>query len=108
MRLLGEADLREMSVDEVAAYCRNRLDEGAARETVRKELVVLRLSLSARRDRGSDGQRSRSVIPKFRARYKPRRRWMSTVELRGLLRHLSPERQRWVIVAVLPGADSAR
>ena len=103
VRLLGEADLREMSVDEVAAYCRNRLDEGAARETVRKELVVLRLSLSHARDRGVMDRDPGSVIPKFRARYKPRRRWMSTVELRGLLRHLSPERQRWVIVAVLTG-----
>lgn len=103
MRLLGEADIRDLSVDQVASYCRNRLDEGAARETVRKELVVLRLSLSHARDRGVMDRDPESVIPKFRARYKPRRRWMSTVELRGLLRHLSPERQRWVIVAVMTG-----
>ena len=103
VRLLGDSAVKELSVDQVAAYCRNRLDEGAARESIRKELVVLRLTLSHARDRGVLERDPDSVIPKFRARYKPRRRWLSTVELRGLLRHLPPDRQRWVIVAVMTG-----
>lgn len=103
VRLLGDASISDLCVDQVALYCRKRLDEGAARETVRKELVVLRLSLSHARDRGVLDRDPDATIPKFRARYKPRRRWLSTMELRGLLRHLPPERQRWVIVAVLTG-----
>ena len=103
VRLLGCVSVKELSVDQVTEYCRKRLDEGAARETVRKELVVLRLTLSHARDRGVLERDPDSVIPKFRARYKPRRRWLSTVELRGLLRHLPPDRQRWVIVAVMTG-----
>lgn len=103
VRLLGELSLRSLSVDHVTAYCTKRLDEGAARESVRKELVVLRSTLNLARDRGVLSQDPAALIPRFRAKYKPRRRWLSSDELSGLLRHLSPERQRWVIVGVLTG-----
>lgn len=103
VRLLGDLSLGSFSVDHVAAYCRKRLDEGAARESVRKELVVLRSTLNHARDRGVLKRDPAALIPKFRAQYKPRRRWMSEVELSGLLRHLSDERQRWVLLAVLTG-----
>ena len=103
VRLLGDMQLCSLSVDHVTAYCKKRLEEGAARESVRKELVVLRATLGLARDRGVLGQDPTALIPKFRAKYQPRQRWMSADELAGLLRHLSAERQRWVLVAVMTG-----
>lgn len=103
VRLLGSVPTEDLSLDQVSEYCRNRIDEGAARESIRKDLVVLRLSLAHAHDRGITDEDTESLIPKFRAKYKPRRRWLSIEELRGLLRHLPPERQSWVMVAVMTG-----
>ena len=103
VRLLGDLHVSSLSIDHVSAFCKLRLQEGAARESVRKELVVLRLSLSHARDRGVLSKEPASLIPKFRAKYQPKRRWLSADELRGLMRHLPAERQKWVLVAVMTG-----
>lgn len=104
VRLLGESSVHKLHVDHVHAYAHKRLEEGAARESVRKELVVLRSALHLARDRGIMERAPESMIPRFRAQYKPRQRWLSTVELSALLRHLEPHRVRWVMLAAYTGA----
>lgn len=103
VRLLGDRALARLHVDDVHAYCAQRLDEGAARESVRKELCVLRCALQLARDRGVFERDPGAVIPRFRARYTPKRRWLSEEELPRLLRQLPAERQRWVLLAVFTG-----
>jgi len=104
VRLMGEVELKALHVDHVHAYARRRLSEGAARETVRKDLVVLRGALQLARDRGLVAKAPDEVIPRFRASYKPRQRWMKVEELSELLRNLEDKWQRWVMVAVFTGA----
>lgn len=104
VRLLGMHQLKKLHIDYVHAYAHKRLEEGAARESVRKELVVLRSTLQLARDRGVLDRDPASLIPRFRAPYKPRQRWLSMTELMAMLRHLEPHRQRWVLLAVFTGA----
>lgn len=103
VRLLGKIELCVMKVDDVQKYCMTRLEEGAARETVRKELVVLRSTLSLARDRGMLTRDPDALIPKFRAAYQPKRRWLSDAETVELLRNLPEERKSWVLLAVFTG-----
>ncbi len=103
VRLLGMHLLSKLHIDHVHAYAHRRLAEGAARESVRKELVVLRSALQLARDRGVLARDPESMIPRFRAQYKPRQRWLSTVELAAMLRHLEPQRKMWVMLAVCTG-----
>jgi integrase len=103
VRLLGAHELCTLKVDDVQKYCLSRLEEGAARETVRKELVVLRSTLSLARDRGMLTRDPDALIPKFRAPYRPKRRWLSEPEIVELLKNLPDERKSWVLLAVFTG-----
>ena len=62
-----------------------RLQEGAARETIRKELVTLRRSLKLAAERGLLRTDPNSLIPRFKAPYKPRERWLRPEEFDRLL-----------------------
>ncbi len=104
VRLLGDLDLCAVKVDDVQKYCMSRLEEGAARESVRKELIVLRSTLSLARDRGMLIKDPDALIPKFRAPYRPKRRWLSDGEMVELLKNLPEERKVWVLLAVFTGA----
>ena len=103
VRLVGDVALDALHVDTVHGYCRTRLDEGAARESVRKELCVLRQTLQLARDRGLFARDPAAVIPRFRARYTPRRRFLTEEEFDLLLGQLEPERQRWITICVCTG-----
>ena len=72
LRLLGDEHVGDLSIDMVQGYINVRLDEGAHRETVRKELVVLRRALMAAKQRGLLVGDPRACIPEFRVRYVPR------------------------------------
>ena len=52
LRLLGDVDVNDLSIDIVQGYINHRLEEGAQRETVRKDLVVLRRALLSSKERG--------------------------------------------------------
>lgn len=71
VRLLGMHQLKKLHIDYVHAYAHKRLEEGAARESVRKELVVLRSTLQLARDRGVLERDPASLIPRFRAPFDP-------------------------------------
>jgi hypothetical protein len=84
-RLIGSVQVRDIHVDHVQAYILTRLDEGAARETVRKELSTLRKALDEAKQRGLFARDPRSVIPKFRVTYHPKRRFLTAQEFVKLL-----------------------
>lgn len=107
VRLLGDRDVRALSQHDVLGYVNARLDEGAARETVRKELVTLRQSLKL-------AKVPLTCLPTFRVRYVPRKRYLTQDEFRALLasfgtggargdRPAATHRQLWITVAVLTG-----
>jgi integrase len=103
MRLMGDRSLGELTKANVARYCDQRLKEGAARETVRKELVTLRAALREAERTGVIRFPPARVLPEFDAKYVPRTRWLTTNECDRLLAQLHPDRRRWVLVAVYAG-----
>lgn len=105
LRLLGQVDVAALDLSDGKRYVATRLNEGAARETVRKELTTLRQALRLARD---DGHYHGNVpIPAFRVRYTPRRRWLTLDEYKAVMRALPPHRQAWMMCACfLGGRDS--
>lgn len=103
VRLLGDIAVRQLHLDDVQEYCSLRLREGAARETVRKELVTLRRALSLAAARGLLRTDPAALIPRFRAQYTPRRRWLTPQDFERLLAPFPPERRRWLLLATFGG-----
>jgi integrase len=103
VRVLGPLDVYQIDLATVGKYIKQRLDEGAARETVRKELVTLRRSFDFAKGAGKYIGDVRALIPKFRVTYVPRTRWLREGEFRKLIAELDPHRQMWLLMAVYTG-----
>ncbi len=103
LRLLGDFNAHDLGTAHVKKYICDRLEEGAARSTVSKELVTLRRALAHAHDAGRYFGDPKAPLPRFRAPYVPRRRWLTQDEFPALLRTLQPHRQLWVMVAVYTG-----
>lgn len=102
-RLMGaQTVLNRIDARTVDAYVEARLDEGAARTTIYKELVTLRGALKLARRRGEYAHPLDQVMPEFSAKYVPKERALSLVEIRKLMGSLSEARAALVglIVAV--------
>ncbi len=104
LRLLGDVDVNSLCLDQVQDFINTRLEEGAHRESVRKELCTLRRALALSHDRKLLRADARTLIPQFRTRYVPRDRFLTEVEFCALLQALPPARKLWVLVAVYTGA----
>ena len=100
----GDHDCSALTLDLMHDYIGRRLDEGAARETIRKELTVLRQALKLARKRAVLRLDPGDIFPEFEVRYTPRTAWLTPEQVGDLLRQLEPHRQRWVMVAVYTGA----
>jgi integrase len=107
LRILGGVDVNVIHLDHVGDYIGKRLEEGAARGTVYKELVTLRQALRLAHDRGIMVRDPRGIFPRFTARYHPRQRWLTTDELAKLVAVLPDNRRAWVLLAVFSGARSS-
>lgn len=103
-RLLGRFDINSLNIDTLQDYCTLRTDEGAAPESVRKELVTLRRALKLAQQRQKLKKSIDDIIPKWRVRYVPVDRWLAPAEFELLLQHLTPKRRLWVLTAVYTGA----
>ena len=103
VRLLGDAELSRLHVDAVQSYVDTRVSEGAARETVRKELCVLRRAVHLAGRRGVECPEPAAIMPRFRTRYVPRKQWLSPEQFEELLIYLSEERRLWLLAAVYLG-----
>lgn len=103
VRCLGAVELAGLHLDQVQEYIERRLGEGAARETIRKEMCVLRRALDLAHRRGVPGPMPADVLPRFRTRYVPRKRWLTPSQVSELAAQLEPHRQLWLMVAVYSG-----
>lgn len=104
VRLLGAVPLTSLHLDQVQAYLDTRVAEGAARETIRKEVCVIRRALDLAHRRGIPGPAAGDVLPRFRTRYVPRKLWLTPEQVAYLAAQLSPLRRVWLYVVVYTGA----
>ena len=122
LRVLGGVKLVDLATPAVKRYIDQRLGERVSatrttsRESVRKELSTLRAALRDAEELGwlAEGTH-KTVIPTFRAKYKPRERWLTPEEFtklsgsladptrRTVAHQVAAKRQRWLAVAVYLG-----
>lgn len=103
LRLLGTHPIGTLRLENVESYCRQRLGEGAARESIRKELCVLRKALAQAARRGWLRGDPAALIPKFRAPYVPRKRWLSPEDFERLYADAPNKRRLWLLMAAYGG-----
>jgi integrase len=118
-RLIGSRDISELQdISVMQGYIKQRLEEGAAKTTLRKELVTMRQALYAALEAKRIKFDPRICFPRFRAPYRPKERWLTPDEFLRLLlafnawregddpalkRQGSPHRQLWLVIAVYTG-----
>jgi integrase len=103
LRLLGDRDINVMVRDDVQGYINKRLDEGASKSTVSKELVALRRALTIAFERNVIRTDPRALIPRFRSKYVPKDRYLSEAEFAAVMRELPTDRHLWMMIAVYAG-----
>ena len=93
-RILGASlTLHEVTARKVDAFIDQRLDEGASRNTIHKELTVLRATLKVAKRRGEFPGDIAAIMPdQFSSEYKPRERHQTPGEAQALLAELEPDR----------------
>ncbi|HNN97208.1 site-specific integrase [Haliangium sp. UPWRP_2] len=104
LRILGDLPLASLQLDNVQAFIDQRIAEGAARETIRKEICVLRRALDLAHKRRILASLPEALLPRFRTRYVPKKVWLSPEQFERLLSSLVPARQTWLLTAVYTGA----
>ncbi len=97
--------LRQVTAKVVDAFVDQRLDEGASRNTVHKELTTLRGALKVAKRRGEFGSDIDAVMPEgFSPQYRPRETYQNAREARALLAQLEPDRTARVAFLIATGA----
>ncbi|HEY3500722.1 MAG TPA: tyrosine-type recombinase/integrase [Polyangiaceae bacterium] len=106
-RLLGGATLlASIGAKEIDGYVSTRLEEGAARSSVGKELSTIRGTLKRARRHGEYPLALDEVMPSgFALDYTPGTRHLREAEMRRLLSALPPARRAVVAFIVATGAD---
>jgi len=106
LRILGaETRLAQVNAQAVDRFIDQRLQEGAAANTVHKELTVLRGTLKVAKRRGEYTRDIAEVMPSgFSKDYQPRERFLSGPELQALLAELTADRAARVAFIVATGA----
>lgn len=102
IRVLPGLDCNRASRDDYQRLISVRLKEGASPSTVHKELVTIRRALTLGRERGLYTGHL-DVLPKFKAKYVPRRRWLESEAFKGLLDTAPDGRRLWLAVAGYAG-----
>lgn len=106
LRVLGgETKLARVDARAVDDYVSTRLEEGASRHTIQKELVALRGTLKVAKRRGEYRRDIGSVMPDgFSSGYKPKKRFLTASEAQRLLAQLGPDRAARVAFILATGA----
>lgn len=102
-RLLGERLMLSLTHDDIQQYAQRRVSEGVAKETVRKELVLLRSALRTAFFLGHQVPDLLLLFPKLAAHYVPRQRWLTPEQFFALVELLQPHRRRYLYVACYTG-----
>jgi integrase len=105
-RILGAGlTLHEVTARKVDAFIDQRLDEGASRNTIHKELTALRATLKVAKRRGEFPGDIAAIMPdQFSSEYKPRERHQTPGEAQALLAELEPDRAARVAFILGTGA----
>lgn len=100
-RVMGGGTL-SAAIDAAAVdeFTRTRLEEGAHRNTISKELITLRQVLRMALRNGVYTQPLEAVLPKWDAGYEPRETWLTRADLDKLLAVLPEHRRHYVRYAV--------
>jgi integrase len=106
LRLLEAATpLAKVDARTVDRYIEARLEEGAARNTISKELTALRATLKVAKRRGEFPGDIDAVMPDgFSPDYKPKLRFLTPDEARALLAQLTPDKAARVAFIIGTGA----
>lgn len=103
MRVLGDVAIASIDRTRCMQYVAVRKQEGAAANTVIKELTTLRRVLGEARNRETWTGDLRQVIPTLKTDYVPRSRFLTRHEFVQLMQRLPPKRQLWAAVACYAG-----
>ncbi len=105
-RVLGaDTPLARVTAREIDRFIDVRLEEGAARNTVKKELTTIRGLLKVAKRRGEFPGDIGAVMPEgFESGYQPRKRFLTADETQALLRELTPDRAARVAFILATGA----
>jgi integrase len=89
-RVLGEVELDSLTKDRVLQYIATRKKEGAHEHSIHKELVVLRGTLRAAKERTPPTFQGEvaTVVPRFETHYEPRRTFLTPEQFMQLSRNL--------------------
>jgi integrase len=94
IRVLGAlTPVQRVTGKEVNAYLDTRLSEGASRNTIHKEVIVLRGVLKAAKREGNYPNDLVAVIPDWSPQYIPRKRWLTPSEYDRLVMFLGTPRR---------------
>jgi integrase len=103
-RLLGaDAPVGSVVASRVDWYVTKRLEEGAARTSISKELTTLRAALKLAKRRGAYPRDIAEVMPAFSAEYVPRKRFLTEAEAWRLLAELEADRAARVAFIIATG-----
>ncbi|MDX2053800.1 MAG: site-specific integrase [Polyangiaceae bacterium] len=101
----GDTSLAKVDARAVDRFIETRLGEGASRNTVHKELTVLRATLKVAKRRGEFPRDIDAVMPDgFSAAYTPRTRFLTALDAQKLFAELSPDRAALVAFILATGA----
>jgi integrase len=103
IRLLP-ADLRQITHDVLEAYLSQRIDEDAAKTTVKKEFRALTSVLRFAARNGKYAGDPRNVVPELEDDYRPRTRFLTLPEADKLLRALPVDRAAQAAFILATGA----
>ena len=94
LRILGaESRLGRLTARAVDSFVEQRLEEGAAHNTVSKELGTLRAALKVAKRRGEFTGDIQAILPDgFSPQYKPKERFLTERQAEKLLAELTPDR----------------
>ncbi len=101
---LMPARLGDIDAGSCERFISQRLDEGAAQTTVKKEIRALGATLRHARRNGVYLRVVEAVIPELEETYKPRERFLAPMEFVALCNTLGPLRAAHVVFMVCTGA----
>ncbi len=110
VRMIDEGHLPRLLCDLKAKHVDKMIDtrrgEGSTRNTISKDLIVMRLALKLAKRREQWFGDVDEVLPhRFSSEYEPRDRWLPPAEVEALCSKLPAARARWVRFAVATGAN---
>jgi integrase len=108
LRLIGNVPIdgkNALDRTRVAAYAKQRIDEGAHPHTVGKELICLRRALKEQHDIRPLPRAPGDVIPKWSSKYTPVTRYLTPEQFAKLLDVAPADRRLWLVLVVYTGAN---